>query len=92
MVKGKHQYDLSEEYILECTDTVLASGTTDDCTGGDIGNSLQVVTSNGIPLEKTYSYQAGTYKPAPATNTHRLVVLFQIMEMSAHPNCISHLL
>ena len=61
MVKGKHQYDLSEEYILECTDTVLASGTTDDCTGGDIGNSLQVVTSNGIPLETTYSYQAASF-------------------------------
>lgn len=62
MVKGKPEYDLSEEFILECTNVLQVNTTlVSDCTGGYTDFSLQVVKNYGLPLETAWPYTAGTY-------------------------------
>ena len=49
MVKGKPEEDLSEEFILECTNTLHPTNYVSDCTGGYTDFSFEVVKSYGIP-------------------------------------------
>lgn len=34
MVKGKDEYDLSEQFVLECVNSLINNGYTSDCQGG----------------------------------------------------------
>jgi hypothetical protein len=48
--KGKTAYDLSEEFILECTNILNANNYVSDCTGGYTDFAVEVVKKYGIPL------------------------------------------
>lgn len=50
MVKGKQEYDLSEEFVLECTNILNPSNYNSDCTGGYVDYSTGMVKKYGIPL------------------------------------------
>jgi hypothetical protein len=49
MVRGKPEEDLSEQFILECTDILAPSNYSSDCTGGYTDFSLEVVKNFGVP-------------------------------------------
>lgn len=59
--KGQQEYDLSEEFLLECTNSLHSNNYTSDCTGGYTDFALQVVKNYGIPTETTWPYKAATY-------------------------------
>jgi len=62
LVKGFNTYDLSEEYILECS--TIVSGTSNpqsDCSGGYVTDSLKATKFLGIPEEAKYPYAAGSF-------------------------------
>lgn len=61
MVKGKPEEDLSEEFVLECTDILAPSNYTSDCTGGYVDFSLKLVKDFGIPKETQWPYKATTF-------------------------------
>lgn len=61
MVKGKQEYDLSEEFVLECTSILVANNYTSDCTGGYTDFAIQAVKDFGMPLESTWPYKAATF-------------------------------
>ena len=49
MVKGKAEEDLSEQFILECTNILAPSQYNSDCTGGYVDYSLELVKNFGVP-------------------------------------------
>lgn len=53
-MKGENQYDLSEEYILECTTkytkNVLKQNYASTCAGGYVDFAGDLARVNGIPL------------------------------------------
>lgn len=57
--------DLSEEWILECTDAYNTSrNPKSSCQGGVVDFALPMMVSTGVPLESTYPYAARTYTGA----------------------------
>lgn len=71
MQTDNKEYDLSEEYLVECT-------TDSDCSGGYISSALGMITWHGLPEESTYPYVAtntGSGRPVTSgiCNTNRLV-------------------
>ena len=61
MVAGQTEYDLSEEFILECTTVLNGSGTVSSCAGGIVDHSYPVAVEYGLPLESEFPYLAGSF-------------------------------
>lgn len=62
--KGEGLLDLSEEYILECTNEHFGYTVYDDmsdCVGGFIDDSIKLVQETGMPSEASYPYLASGY-------------------------------
>ena len=61
MLHGEPEYDLSEEYILECTTDYYNNGYSSSCAGGYVDFSLPFILAEGAPLETDYPYVASNY-------------------------------
>lgn len=65
MYNGEQEYDLSEQYILECTSrftkNVVGYDYISTCNGGYIDFSSELVRINGAPSESSYPYTAINY-------------------------------
>ena len=64
-MKGEQEYDLSEEYILECTNpftqNVKKANYNSTCQGGYVDFAGELIRVNGVPTEAKYPYIAQTY-------------------------------
>jgi cathepsin L len=73
MVKGEAEYDLSEEYVLECTTAytknVLNKDYSSTCSGGYVDFAGDLIRRNGAPLETTYPYLGLNYGSSSTTPT-----------------------
>lgn len=62
MIAGLGQYDLSEEYILQCTSVHAGAPVHESsCAGGYVSDALQMAVQYGIPLETTFPYVSSNY-------------------------------
>ena len=61
MFRGKPEEDLSEQFILECTNVLNPTAYVSDCIGGYTDFALEVVKKYGMPKESQWPYTAGTY-------------------------------
>lgn len=64
-MKEEGEYDLSEEYILECTTKytkkILEKSQESSCQGGYVDYSGKLMRVNGAPLEADYPYLGSTF-------------------------------
>lgn len=69
MIAGLGEYDLSEEYILECTTSLSTGGRTSSCAGGYVDDSIPLAVQYGMPEETTFPYQGGNFGSGASTPT-----------------------
>jgi C1A family cysteine protease len=66
MFKGEAEYDLSEQYLLECTTkftrNIKNRNLVSDCGGGYLDQAIGLAKLNGLPLESAYPYLAKNYQ------------------------------
>lgn len=66
-VKGKAEEDLSEEFLLECTNVLRPSNYVSDCTGGYTDFAVEVVKNYGLPKESVWPYKAAAFGSVAGT-------------------------
>lgn len=73
MLKGEAEYDLSEQYLLECTTkftrNVLKEDYDSTCNGGYVDFSGELARVNGMPTEARFPYIAFNYTGSTFPNT-----------------------
>ncbi len=65
MMKGEDEYDLSEQYLLECTTlftkNVKKVDAASTCNGGYVDYSGELARVNGMPTEEKFPYISYNY-------------------------------
>jgi C1A family cysteine protease len=73
MLKGEQEYDLSEQYLLECTTlftkNVKKVDAPSTCNGGYVDYSGELARVNGMPTEEKFPYIAANYTGSVFPNT-----------------------
>ena len=61
MISGLGEYDLAEEYVLECTSAYVSDIRTSSCAGGYVVDALPMLLEFGAPTEDVYPYISNNY-------------------------------
>lgn len=90
MLKGEAEYDLSEEYILECTNKFTTNiknyNYSSTCNGGYVDFAGELAQVTGIPLESTFPYLGKNYTGSTFPTTYNICAANETIAYGGNPN------